>query len=85
MIMLCQDNFYLTGLSMQTDFLFSYWGPLQSQDQNGIYWACLRNEWRLVDCATTKFTRAEIDQWLEEHGVKSLLFEDGEQLDLATK
>jgi|GEM_PF-3999424 len=56
-----------------------------NQHENGMYWASLRDEWGLVDFATTKFTRAEIDQWLEEHGVKSLLFEDGEQLNLATK
>jgi hypothetical protein len=55
------------------------------QHENGIYWACLRDEFGDVESATTKFTRAEIDQWLEEHGVKSLLFEDGEQLNLATK
>ena len=53
-----------------------------SQDQNGIYWACLRDEAGQLECATLKATRFEVDQWLVEQGIKSLLFADGLQLSI---
>jgi len=55
------------------------------QHENGIYWACLRDEWGHVESGTTRKTLAEVHKWLEDHGVKSMLFEDGMSLDLATK
>jgi hypothetical protein len=56
-----------------------------SQDPNGMYWACLRDELGHIESGTTRTTMAEIHQWLGDHGVKSLLFEDGTPLNLATK
>ena len=61
----------------------NYRGFEMSQDPNGMYWACLRDELGHIESGTTRTTMAEIHQWLEEHGVKSLLFEDG--VPLATK
>ena len=37
------------------------------QDENGMYWAEIKNQWNVVEHATTRETMDEIHKWIDEH------------------